>query len=80
MSNLQTTFVFLTAALVVAVTPGPGILYIAARTFAGGRTDGLASSIGLGLGGCVHVLAGAVGISALVVASAEAFAFFKNLR
>ena len=47
MSNLQTTFVFLTAALVVAVTPGPGILYIAARTFAGGRTDGLASSIGL---------------------------------
>ena len=68
---------FLAAALVVAITPGPGIFYVAARTLAGGRGEGVASSIGLGLGGLVHVIAGAIGISALLMASAEAFAIVK---
>src|SRR5262245_60114947 len=77
MADIQTFLVFLAAAFLVAVTPGPGIFYVAARTLAGGRTEGLASSLGLGLGGLVHVVAGAVGISALVMASAEAFAMLK---
>jgi len=68
---------FLAAALVVAVTPGPGIFYVAARTLAGGREEGLASSVGTGLGGLVHVVAGAAGVSALVMASAEAFTLLK---
>ena len=72
MPDFQTFLLFLAAALVVAITPGPGIFYIVARTLAGGRTEGLASSVGLGLGGLVHVFAGAVGISALVMASADA--------
>lgn len=77
MLTLQTFWFFLAAALVVAVTPGPGIFYIVARTLTGGRNEGLASSVGLGLGGFVHVLAGAIGISALVMASAEAFTALK---
>src|SRR6516165_12453632 len=77
MPDFQTFLLFLAAALVVAITPGPGILYIVARTLAGGRTEGLASSVGLGLGGLVHVFAGAVGLSALVMASAEAFTLLK---
>lgn len=77
MFELQTFALFLAAAAVVAVTPGPGIFYIVARTLAGGRTEGLASSVGLGLGGFVHVLAGAIGISALMMASAEAFTVLK---
>src|SRR5437588_1419155 len=77
MFELQTFALFLAAATVVAVTPGPGIFYIVARTLAGGRTEGLASSVGLGLGGFVHVLAGAIGISAVVMASAEAFTALK---
>lgn len=68
---------FLAAALVIAASPGPGIFYVAARTLAGGRNEGLASSFGTGLGGLFHVVAGAVGISALVLASAEAFAILK---
>jgi threonine/homoserine/homoserine lactone efflux protein len=68
---------FLAAALVVAVTPGPGIFYVAARTLAGGREEGLASSVGTGLGGLVHVVAGAAGVSAVVMASAEAFTVLK---
>jgi len=70
---------FLGAALVIAVAPGPGIFYVAARTLAGGRGEGFASSFGTGLGGLVHVLAGAVGVSALVLASTEAFTAFKFL-
>jgi threonine/homoserine/homoserine lactone efflux protein len=68
---------FLAAALVLAVAPGPGIFYVAARTLAGGRAEGLASCLGTGLGGMVHVLAGALGVSAIVLASAELFAVLK---
>lgn len=64
---------FLAAAGALAVMPGPGIFYVAARTLAGGRGEGLASSFGTGLGGFVHILGGAIGVSALVLASAEAF-------
>jgi threonine/homoserine/homoserine lactone efflux protein len=70
-------FLFLVTAMVIAMTPGPAILYVAARTISGGRTDGLASSFGTGLGGLVHVFAGAFGVSALVLASAEAFTVLK---
>ena len=68
---------FLAAAAAIAVSPGPGLFYVAARTLAGGRTEGLASSFGTALGGLVHVAAGAVGVSALVLASAEAFTVLK---
>ncbi|AWB24784.1 LysE family translocator [Methylobacterium currus] len=68
---------FTAAALVLAVTPGPGLFYVAARSLAGGRADGVASSLGTGLGGMVHVLAGGLGVSALVLASAELFAVLK---
>ncbi|WP_024510261.1 LysE family translocator [Bradyrhizobium sp. ARR65] len=77
MPSFQILLLFLAAALLVAITPGPGIFYIVARTLAGGRTEGLASSVGLGLGGLVHVLGGAVGLSALVMASAKAFTLLK---
>lgn len=68
---------FLAAAVVVAVSPGPGIFYVAARTLAAGRQEGLASTFGTGLGGLVHVVAGAVGVSVLVMASAQAFTLLK---
>ena len=79
MTGMNNLLLFLPAALLVALTPGPGIFYVAARTLAGGRGEGMASSIGLGIGGLVHVIAGAVGISALVMASAEAFTMVKIL-
>lgn len=68
---------FLAAAVLLAATPGPGIFYVAARTLSGGRSEGIASSFGNGLGGLVHVVAGAVGVSALVLASAQAFTALK---
>lgn len=46
-------------------------MYEAARTLAGGRSEGISSSFGAGLGGMVHVVAGALGVSATVLASME---------
>jgi len=70
---------FLVAAAVLAITPGPGIAYVVARTVAGGRFEGLASCIGTGIGGMLHVLAAAVGLSLLVAQSALAFTLVKVL-
>jgi len=64
---------FLAAAVLLAVTPGPGILYVLARTLAGGRREGLESSFGTLFGGLGHVVAAAAGVSAILAASAVAF-------
>jgi threonine/homoserine/homoserine lactone efflux protein len=68
---------FLLAAFVLAITPGPGIAYVVARTVAGGRAEGLASCIGTAVGGMLHVLAAATGLSLLVAQSAAAFTIVK---
>ncbi len=70
---------FLAAAVLLAVTPGPGIAYVVARTAAGGRAEGLASCIGTALGGLLHVLAAALGLSLLLAQSALAFSVLKYL-
>ncbi|TCT11692.1 threonine/homoserine/homoserine lactone efflux protein [Tepidamorphus gemmatus] len=77
MPDLTQLALYVAAAFLLAVTPGPGIFYVAARTLAGGRAEGIASSFGTGLGGMVHVLAGSLGVSAIVLASAELFAVLK---
>lgn len=64
---------FLSAALLLAVMPGPGILYVLGRTLNGGRREGVTSALGTFLGGLVHAVAAAVGLSAILVASAAAF-------
>jgi len=68
---------FLLAALIVAAVPGPGILYVAARTLSGGKSAGFSSTFGTALGGLVHVTAGALGVSAIILASAELFTVLK---
>lgn len=70
---------FLVAAIILAITPGPGIAYVVARTVAGGRKEGLASCFGTGIGGMLHVLAAALGLSLLVAQSALAFNLIKYL-
>jgi threonine/homoserine/homoserine lactone efflux protein len=70
---------FTIAAVVLAITPGPGIAYVVARTVAGGRSEGLASCFGTGIGGLLHVLAAALGLSLIVAQSAVAFTLVKYL-
>ncbi len=68
---------FLTAALLLAVAPGPGMLYVLARSLAGGKREGVLSAFGTFLGGMVHVLAAALGVSIILAKSAAAFATVK---
>jgi threonine/homoserine/homoserine lactone efflux protein len=68
---------FLTAAVLLAIAPGPGMLYVLARSLAGGKREGIQSAIGTFLGGMVHVFAAAAGVSIILARSAAAFAAVK---
>jgi threonine/homoserine/homoserine lactone efflux protein len=69
--------VFLGAAILLAIAPGPGMLYVLARSLAGGRREGLLSALGTFFGGMVHVFAAAAGVSIVLARSALAFATVK---
>jgi threonine/homoserine/homoserine lactone efflux protein len=71
--------IFLAAAFLLAISPGPGMLYVLARSLKGGRKVGLSSSFGTALGGMSHVIAAAFGLSAILAQSAYAFLFIKYL-
>jgi threonine/homoserine/homoserine lactone efflux protein len=70
----STTWVaFFSASILLAITPGPGIMYVLTRSLAGGRREGIVSSFGTFIGGLVHVVAAGLGISAVLATSAIAF-------
>lgn len=68
---------FLTAAVLLAIAPGPGMLYVLARSLAGGKREGVLSALGTFLGGMAHVFAAALGVSIILAKSAVAFATVK---
>jgi len=70
-------FLFLSAALLLAIAPGPGMLYVLSRTLAGGKREGVLSALGTFFGGLVHVVAAAAGVSVILARSALAFATVK---
>jgi threonine/homoserine/homoserine lactone efflux protein len=79
MFDLTRITLFLTAALLLAIAPGPGMLYVLARSLAGGKREGVLSALGTFLGGMVHVFAAALGLSIILAKSAVAFAAVKYL-
>jgi len=70
---------FVVAALVLLLTPGPAVLYIVTRSLDQGRRAGLVSVLGVHAGTLVHVAAAAAGLSAVLAASATAFGVLKYL-
>jgi threonine/homoserine/homoserine lactone efflux protein len=70
---------FVVAAIVLLLTPGPAVLYIVTRSVAQGRLAGLVSALGVHVGTLVHVAAAALGVSALLLSSALAFDIVKYL-
>ena len=68
---------FIAAALVLLLTPGPGVMYIVARSIGQGPRAGLVSVLGLAAGALVHVAAAAAGILTILLASATAFGLVK---
>jgi threonine/homoserine/homoserine lactone efflux protein len=72
-----TFIVFIVAGLVLLVTPGPAVFYIVTRSIDQGRMAGIVSTLGIGAGTLVHVMAAALGLSALLMSSAVAFNTLK---
>lgn len=68
---------FLIASFILAVTPGPGVFYIVARSLAQGRGAGLASVAGVAAGNFGNALAAAIGLAALFAVSSLAFTIVK---
>jgi threonine/homoserine/homoserine lactone efflux protein len=70
--------VFVVAALVLLLVPGPSVLYVVARSIDQGRRAGITSVLGIHVGTLVHIAAATAGLSALIVSSAVAFTAVKT--
>ncbi|MBC7995442.1 MAG: LysE family translocator [Rhizobacter sp.] len=68
---------FVTASLILALTPGPAVVYILARTLSQGRASGLASVAGVALGNLGNAVGAALGLAALFAVSSTAFTVVK---
>jgi threonine/homoserine/homoserine lactone efflux protein len=79
MPDASTYALFVAAALVLLLVPGPAVIYVVARSVEGGRLTGLVSVLGVELGTLLHVVFAAAGLSAIVVSSAAAFSVVKWL-
>lgn len=77
MPSTEILIAFAAAAMVFAWMPGPAMLYTAAHTVARGRRAGLMATLGIHLGGYVHVVAAAAGLSALFHAVPALYAAVK---
>lgn len=79
MPDAPQLLVFIAAGLLLNLTPGPDVMFIVAHAVRGGWRRGVAAAFGI-CGGClVHVLAAALGVSALLLASSAAFSALKWL-
>lgn len=70
---------FFGASLALVLVPGPAVLYIVTRSISQGRTAGIVSVIGIGIGNLFHVVAAGLGLSAILMSSAVAFQVVKLL-
>lgn len=69
--------IFIAAAAILLITPGPAVFYIVARSIDQGRLAGIVSTLGINFGTLFHIAAAAFGISALLLSSALAFNVVK---
>jgi threonine/homoserine/homoserine lactone efflux protein len=75
--ELSAIELFAAASVALLLIPGPAVLYIVTQSAEQGRSAGLASVAGIHIGTLVHILAAAIGLSALILASAVAFSIVK---
>lgn len=77
--EFSTIWLFVVSALALLIIPGPAVFYIMARSIDQGKKAGLISVLGVVFGGSIHVLSGAIGVSAILMTSATAFNIVKYL-
>lgn len=79
MLGIQDYWLFVAAAGMLAMTPGPDTIYVLTRTVTGGRREGMFSVFGIVAGLAVHVMLAAFGLTAILATSATAFTVVKYL-
>lgn len=79
MPDAQHLMLFVLAGLLLNLTPGPDVLYIVTSALRSGARAGVVAGLGITAGCFVHVFAAAVGVGALLAASATAFTMLKWL-
>jgi threonine/homoserine/homoserine lactone efflux protein len=77
--NHSSLLLFVSAALVLLVIPGPAVFYVVGRSIGQGRGAGLVSALGISVGTLFHTAAAAVGLSALLMSSVVAFGVVKYI-
>jgi threonine/homoserine/homoserine lactone efflux protein len=77
MFGIHDLALFIAAGLLLNITPGADFLFILGRSAAGGFKAGVWAALGVSAGCCVHIVAAALGLSALLATSAAAFAVVK---
>lgn len=79
MLGIHGFWLFILSGLLLNITPGPDTAYVVGRSVQSGWRGGIAAALGIGAGCLTHVFAAAIGLSALLVASAAAFTAVKWL-
>ncbi len=77
MPSFELLAAFVVATSVFAFMPGPAMIYVAAQTIARGRRAGWMATLGVSLGGFVHVIAAAAGLSAVFAYVPQLYAALK---
>jgi threonine/homoserine/homoserine lactone efflux protein len=75
--DVHTLLLFMLAGLLLLIVPGPAVVYVVGRSIGQGRSAGVVSVFGIATGSLVHVVAAAIGISAILASSAVAFSIVK---
>lgn len=75
--GIHDLWLFILAGVLLNITPGPDMALIVARSMAQGTRAGIVAALGIGAGTFLHIAAAAIGLSALILASAVAFTLLK---
>ncbi len=77
MFNFQNIYLFFIASLLLNLTPGNDMLYVASRSISQGIKGGIVSALGVFAGCFVHILAAVLGLSIIISKSAYLFELIK---
>ena len=77
MPDYSTLVIFVTAAIILLIVPGPAVIYITAQSIDKGTKAGIVSTLGIASGTIVHVIAAALGLSTILMTSAAIYSIIK---
>ncbi|SHG03152.1 Threonine/homoserine/homoserine lactone efflux protein [Fodinibius roseus] len=77
MFGIEHFFVFISAGLLLNISPGPDMIYVATRSSTQGKMAGIVSSLGIATGSLFHIIGAAIGLSAIIFYSSVAFQLIK---